>query len=97
MRDVQRSFRAYRHVPKVIANLRVRLSLGCFQALERIAGLLEGSAGSIVLSERGDSSAIQRHPNFRLLAAMNPATDAGLHCLQNQQKISYCLQDTLAR
>ena len=47
------------------------------QALERIAGLLEGSSGSIVLAERGDSVAVQRHPNFRLLAAMNPATDAG--------------------
>ena len=47
------------------------------QALERIAGLLEGSSGSIVLSERGDSTAITRSPNFRLLAAMNPATDAG--------------------
>ena len=47
------------------------------QALERIAGLLEGSAGSITLNERGDAAAIQRHPDFRLMAAMNPATDVG--------------------
>ena len=48
------------------------------QALERIAGLLEDNhAGSIVISERGDAEAVPRHPNFRLFAAMNPATDAG--------------------
>lgn len=47
------------------------------QALERIAGLLEAENGSITLAERGDVSVLGRHPNFRLLAAMNPATDAG--------------------
>jgi len=47
------------------------------QALERIAGLLEDDAGSVTLSERGDSAAVARHPAFRLFAAMNPATDAG--------------------
>ena len=47
------------------------------QALERVAGLLEGVGSSIVLSERGDMAPIARHPNFRLLAAMNPATDSG--------------------
>lgn len=31
----------------------------------------------MTLTERGDASAIKRHPNFRLFAAMNPATDAG--------------------
>ena len=49
----------------------------CVQALERIAGLLESSSGSVTIAERGDVAAIPRHPNFRLLAAMNPATDAG--------------------
>ena len=35
----------------------------------------------MTLSERGDVSAVARHPSFRLFAAMNPATDAGrLHC-----------------
>ncbi|GAB4814206.1 hypothetical protein N2152v2_001252 [Parachlorella kessleri] len=47
------------------------------EALERIAGLLEGAQGSLVVTERGDASSIPRHPNFRLFAAMNPATDAG--------------------
>lgn len=48
------------------------------QVLERIMGLLEGgSGGGLVLLERGDSEVIPRHPDFRLIAAMNPATDAG--------------------
>ena len=53
------------------------------QALERIAGLLEdvdsggAAAGGLVVSERGDSEGVPRHPSFRLFGAMNPATDAG--------------------
>jgi midasin len=39
--------------------------------------LLDDASGSVTLTERGDAVAIRRHPNFRLLAAMNPATDAG--------------------
>ncbi len=52
--------------------------------LERIAGLLESGGGSITLVERGDVAAVPRHPGFRLLAAMNPATDAGKHDLPAQ-------------
>lgn len=51
------------------------------QALERLAGLLESPTGSVVLTERGDDAPLPRHPGFRLLAAMNPATDAGAHCV----------------
>lgn len=47
------------------------------EVLERIAGLLEGPSGSITLVERGDTHTVPRHPGFRLVAAMNPATDAG--------------------
>ena len=50
------------------------------QALERIAGLLEGAGGSLTLNERGDAAALTRHPDFRLMAAMNPATDVGEPC-----------------
>ena len=39
--------------------------------------MLEGSSGSVTIAERGDMVGVPRHPNFRLLAAMNPATDAG--------------------
>ncbi|KAG2499138.1 hypothetical protein HYH03_002721 [Edaphochlamys debaryana] len=42
-----------------------------------VAGASGG--GSVVLLERGDTVAVPRHPNFRLVAAMNPATDAGKH------------------
>jgi midasin len=31
----------------------------------------------VTLTEKGDSQALKRHPDFRLFAAMNPATDAG--------------------
>ena len=47
------------------------------QALERIAGLLENRSSSLTVAERGDVSSVQRHPQFRLFAAMNPANDAG--------------------
>lgn len=47
------------------------------EVLERLAGLLEGASGSITLVERGDTRVVPRHPGFRLVAAMNPATDAG--------------------
>ncbi len=55
------------------------------EVLERIAGLLEANGhGSLTLIERGDASPVPRHPNFRLVAAMNPATDAGKHDLPAQ-------------
>lgn len=47
------------------------------QALQCIAGLLESNSSSITLNERGDTRPLQRHPGFRLFAAMNPANDAG--------------------
>ncbi|KAK9099488.1 hypothetical protein Syun_026533 [Stephania yunnanensis] len=45
--------------------------------LQRIKGVLEGEHGSICLAERGDINYIDRHPNFRVFACMNPATDSG--------------------
>ena len=38
---------------------------------------MESASSSIALVERGDSEPIPRHPDFRIFAAMNPATDAG--------------------
>lgn len=64
------------------------INLAPAEVLERLAGLLETAggdstatavAGSVTLLERGDTVAVPRHPNFRLVAAMNPATDAGKH------------------
>jgi hypothetical protein len=44
------------------------------EALHRVAALAEAADASVILSERGDAQPLPRHPNFRLLAAMNPAT-----------------------
>lgn len=51
------------------------------EVLQRLSGLLEGVSSSLVLSERGDVTPIRRHPNFRIFAAMNPATDVGKKAL----------------
>ncbi len=53
------------------------VNLAPAEALERIAGLLDGERGGLTVAERGDIAAVPRHPEFRLFAAMNPATDAG--------------------
>ena len=53
------------------------INLASSETLQRLCGLLDHSTSSLTLTERGDSAAIERHSNFRLFAAMNPATDAG--------------------
>ncbi|XP_067097253.1 midasin [Osmerus mordax] len=53
------------------------INLAAAETLECLSGLLEGSAGSLVLQDRGDTEPIVRHPDFRLFACMNPATDVG--------------------
>ncbi|XVE88663.1 hypothetical protein DITRI_Ditri19aG0087500 [Diplodiscus trichospermus] len=56
------------------------------EILQRVIGVLEGENGSLCLAERGDVSDINRHPNFRVFACMNPATDAG------KRDLSYALR-----
>jgi len=53
------------------------INLASSDTLQRLCGLLDDPTGSVTLTERGDASQIPRHPNFRLFAAMNPATDTG--------------------
>lgn len=89
------------------------INLAAAETLECLSGLLEGSAGSLVLLDRGDTGEpgglsgsslllrvcfssigfalifcnrylcilptepLVRHPDFRLFACMNPATDVG--------------------
>lgn len=53
------------------------INLASSETLQRLCGLLDDSHGSITLTEKGDAEAVNRHPDFRLFAAMNPATDAG--------------------
>ena len=55
----------------------IQSALWQMQALERLAGLLESEGGSVTLTEQGSTEAVPRHSNFRIFAAMNPATDAG--------------------
>jgi midasin len=53
------------------------INLASSETLQRLCGLLDDSTGSLTLTERGDAVAVERHSDFRLFAAMNPATDAG--------------------
>ncbi|KAF4522959.1 hypothetical protein B566_EDAN009549 [Ephemera danica] len=53
------------------------INLASAETLQCLSGLLEGSTGSLHLLERGDEKPITRHPDFRLFACMNPATDVG--------------------
>ncbi|KAK9323564.1 hypothetical protein V1517DRAFT_94636 [Lipomyces orientalis] len=68
--------RAVRHGDWVLLD---EINLAASDTLEHIADLLvEGGQGACIqLSETGDTEAVQAHPNFRLFACMNPATDVG--------------------
>ena len=53
------------------------MNLASGETLQRLFGLLDGPGGTVTVTERGDTQSVPRHPDFRLFAAMNPATDAG--------------------
>lgn len=53
------------------------INLASSETLQRLFGLLDGVDGTVTITERGDLDAVVRHPDFRLFAAMNPATDHG--------------------
>ncbi|KAI8971571.1 P-loop containing nucleoside triphosphate hydrolase protein [Mycotypha africana] len=53
------------------------INLATTETLECLSGLLQDANGSLLLTEKGDVEPIKRHPNFRLFACMNPATDVG--------------------
>ncbi|CAO1630303.1 unnamed protein product [Sympodiomycopsis kandeliae] len=53
------------------------INLAASETLDSLASLLQSPESSITLFERGDVEPIPRHPNFRLFACMNPATDVG--------------------
>jgi len=52
------------------------INLASAETLQCLSSLLE-SDGTITIHEKSDTNSIPRHPNFRLMAAMNPATDVG--------------------
>ncbi|KAK9734478.1 hypothetical protein RND81_04G142700 [Saponaria officinalis] len=51
------------------------VNLAPLETLQRIIGVLDRESSSLCLAENGVF--VERHPNFRLFACMNPATDAG--------------------
>lgn len=53
------------------------INLATSETLESLSTLLQSSTSSLVLTERGDLEPVQRHPDFRLFACMNPANDVG--------------------
>ncbi|KAK8238602.1 hypothetical protein HDK90DRAFT_533293 [Phyllosticta capitalensis] len=56
------------------------INLAAPDTLEALADLLTGGSGgkpSILLTETGNVERIEAHPDFRVFAAMNPATDVG--------------------
>jgi midasin len=53
------------------------INLASPDTLEALADLLDQNAPSLLLTEAGDIQRIEAHPDFRVFAAMNPATDVG--------------------
>ncbi|BGP25033.1 midasin [Rhodotorula toruloides] len=53
------------------------VNLASSETLESLATLLQAPDSSLVLTEKGELEPIPRHPEFRLFACMNPATDVG--------------------
>ncbi|KAH9827669.1 midasin (AAA ATPase) [Teratosphaeria destructans] len=53
------------------------INLASPDTLEAIADLLDPAFPSLLLTEAGNIERIQAHPDFRVFAAMNPATDIG--------------------
>ena len=53
------------------------VNLASAETLECVSSLLHGPTASITLTEQGSLEPVPRHPDFRLFACMNPATDVG--------------------
>jgi len=53
------------------------INLASADTLEAIAEILDPAVPSILLTEAGSVERIEAHPDFRIFAAMNPATDIG--------------------
>ncbi|XP_042896414.1 midasin [Parasteatoda tepidariorum] len=53
------------------------INLAEAETLECLSGVLEKDDNTLLLLDKGDTEPIYRHPDFRLFACMNPATDIG--------------------
>lgn len=60
--------------PRVLLD---EINLASSETLECISSLLQSPTSSITLTEQGSLEPVPRHPDFRLFACMNPATDVG--------------------
>ncbi|KAI0304300.1 P-loop containing nucleoside triphosphate hydrolase protein [Multifurca ochricompacta] len=73
-------YAAYFVIIKVLTAPRILLdeiNLANPETLEALAMLLRDPTSSITLTEQGSMEPLPRHPDFRIFACMNPATDAG--------------------
>lgn len=55
------------------------INLATNDVLQKIIPLIEGK--SLMLYEKGDLHHVPRHPDFRIVACMNPANDSGKKAL----------------
>jgi midasin len=69
------------------------VNLASQETLECLSSLLQSSDGSLLLMEKGDTVPVKRHPDFRLFACMNPATDAGKRDLPPGLQSRYVVDD----
>jgi midasin len=53
------------------------INLASPETLESLSTLLQTPTSSVTLTDRGDLEPVERHPDFRIFACMNPATDVG--------------------
>ncbi|KAF2481603.1 hypothetical protein BDY17DRAFT_282105 [Neohortaea acidophila] len=53
------------------------INLASPDTLESIADLFDSQSPSLLLAEAGNAERVDAHPEFRIFAAMNPATDVG--------------------
>jgi midasin len=71
------------HVLAIVERLTSRrilldeINLASQETLEAVSAVLRDPLSSVTLTENDSMEPIPRHPNFRIFACMNPATDAG--------------------
>ncbi|RWS13574.1 hypothetical protein B4U79_11757 [Dinothrombium tinctorium] len=53
------------------------INLAETETLQCLSSILDTNQNSLLLMDKADGSLVEKHPNFRLFACMNPATDFG--------------------
>ncbi|GFX29237.1 midasin [Trichonephila clavipes] len=82
--DVEKNSKFLQHVSGALIQamqkgewlLLDEINLAEAETLECLAAVLEKDESMIIL-EKSDNESVKRHPNFRIFACMNPATDVG--------------------